>query len=209
VTNPRNEDNTKILIGRLNSNNDIGAINRSSTAFSNYGDTAITADTTVTTYEAFDINFLLIEPILSFNLTLPGLAPITSSKIKPGTVTTALDFNASAKTDYSIVPCVYGYGCASGYKQDDTTPIFTFTNTGNLVEGWNISLSQPLPSYITLFGDTDNDRAGATQITTSGWLISNNIPISGSIQVWLWADFIDALPGRVDIAINHTSTNAS
>lgn len=209
VTNPRNEDNTKILIGRLNSNFYIGSINRSSIAFSNYGDTAITAAATVTTYEAFDITFLLIEPVQSFNLLLPGLTPIESSRIKPGTMTTALDFNASAKTDLNVVPCVYGYGCALGYKQDDATPIFTFTNTGNLAEGWNISLSQSLPSYITLYGNTNTDRADATQITTNGWLVSDNIPIGNSVQVWLWADFIDALPGRVDIAINHTSTKAT
>ena len=209
VTNPRNEDYTKILIGRLNSNNDIGAINRSSTLFSNYGDSIITADTTVTTYEAFDITFMLIEPILSFNITLPGLAPFESSRIKSGTLTTPIEFNATAKTDYNIVPCVYGYGCNSGYRQDDTTPIFNFTNTGNVAERWNISLSQALPSYIHLYGNTVNSRVGATEITTSGWIAANNIPIRGYAQVWLWADFVDALPGGVDIAINHTSTSAT
>jgi hypothetical protein len=209
ISNPRNEDNTKILIGRLNSNFDIGSINRSSTSFSNYGDSVITADTTVTTYEAFDITFLLVEPILSFNMKLPGLAPIGSSRTKLGSLTTPIEFNATAKTDYDIVPCVYGYGCNPGYLQDATTPIFNFTNTGNVAEKWNVSLSQALPSYIHLYGNTVNTRTGATEITTNGWIAANNIPVDGHSQVWLWADFVDALPGRVDIAINHTSMSAT
>jgi len=149
---------------------------------------------------------VLVPPIdLSFNLTLPGIDPIESSEIEPGTASTPLEFNATAKTDYDVVPCVYGYGCNPGYKQDDTTPIFGFTNTGNTAEKWNISLSQALPSYAHLYGNTVNSRVGATEITTSGWVAAGNIPVGDSVQLWLWADFIDALPGRLDIAINHTS----
>ena len=209
MTNPRDEDNTKILIGRLNSNNDIGSINRSSTAFSNYGDSAITADTTVTTYESFDITFLLIEPILTFNITLPGLVPIESSKTQPGTLTTSIEFNASNPTDSNVQPCVVGYGCLSGYKQDASTPIFTFTNTGNTAEQWNISLSESLSSYgITLYGNTSSNPT-LQEITMNGWNVSNNIPIGSSVQAWIWADFVDSPPGTVgNIYINHTTLQA-
>jgi len=146
---------------------------------------------------------------LSFNITLPGIDPIESSETIPGIATTPLEFNATAKTDYDVVPCVYGYGCSPGYIQDDSTPIFIFTNTGNTTEKWNISLSQALPSYIHLYGDTDNSRVGATEITTSGWMAANNILVGGYVEVWLWADFIDALPGSLNVAINHTSMSAT
>jgi hypothetical protein len=203
VTNPRNEDDTKILIGRLNSNNDIGAINRSSTAFSNYGDAAITADTTVTTYEAFDISFLFIEPILSFNITLPGLAPIQASGV--GSLTIPIEFNASSPTDLKVQPCVVGYGCDPGFKQDASMPIFTFTNTGNVVEQWNISLSESLSPYgITLYGNTSSDPT-LHEITPNGWIASSNIPVGSSVQVWLWADFVDSPAGSVGISITHSS----
>jgi hypothetical protein len=202
--NPRDEDNTKILFGRLNSNFDIGSINRSSATFSNYGDSAITADTTVTAYESFEIAFLLVEPILSFNITLPGLSPIQSSGTKPGTLTTPINFSATHKTEYNVVPCVYN----SNDCQDATTPIFNFTNTGNIAEKWSISLSQALPSYIHLYGNTSSNPS-LQEITTIEWTAANNIPVNGYAEVWLWADFIDVPPGRVDIAINHTSTTAT
>jgi len=146
---------------------------------------------------------------LSFNLKLPGIDPIESSGTKPGTATTPLEFNATSKTDYNVVPCVYGYGCSSGYIQDAMIPIFNFTNTGTTAEKWNISLSQALPPYIHLYGDTDNSRAGATEITTSGWIAVENVPVGEYREVWLWVDFVDALPGAVDIAINHTSMSTT
>ncbi len=154
-------------------------------------------------------NVLVPAVDLSFNITLPGLDPIESSETRPGTMTTPLEFNATAKTDYDVVPCVYGYGCDAGYIQDATTPIFIFTNTGNTAEKWNISLSQTLPSYIHLYGDTDNSRTGAVEITVNGWVAADNIPVGEYREVWLWADFVDALPGQVDIAINHTSISAA
>ena len=152
-------------------------------------------------------SYIRIKSSPSFAIKLPGQSWILSSKTKPGTLTTPIEFNATSKTDYNVVPCVYGYDCNPGYVQDSVTPIFNFTNTGNKAEKWNISLSQSLPSYIHLYGNTSSNPT-LQEITTSGWIAANNIPVGGYAQAWLWANFVDALPGGLDIAINHTSMRA-
>ena len=145
----------------------------------------------------------------SFNITLPGLSPIEASGTQPGTLTTPIEFNASNPTESNVQPCVVGYGCLSGYKQDASTSIFTFTNTGNTAEQWNISLSESLSSYgITLYGNTSSNPT-LQEITMNGWNVSNNISIGSSVQAWIWADFVDSPPGTVgNIYINHTSLQA-
>ena len=145
---------------------------------------------------------------LPFEIKLPGIDPIVSSGIAPGTLSTPIEFNASDSTDYDVQPCVYGYGCAPGFTQDTNTPIFNFTNTGSIAEKWNISLSESLPSYITLYGNTSLDST-LQEINTNGWIANNNVPPQGFVKVWLWANFINAQAGTVsNIFINHTSIQA-
>jgi hypothetical protein len=143
---------------------------------------------------------------LSFNITLPGLSPNKSSDIQPGTLTTPINFSATAKTENNVIPCVYN----SNYCQDGANSIFTFKNTGNAGEKWNMSLSQALPSYIHLYGNTINSRVGETEITPNGWIVANNILPGNYVQAWLWADYLDVPSGpRIEIAINHTSMTAT
>jgi len=149
----------------------------------------------------------LLTPFkLSFNITLPGLPPNESSETQPGTLTTPINFTATAKTETDVIPCVYN----SNDCQDATTPIFNFTNTGDVAEKWNISLSRDLSPEIRIYGNTVNSRtggSGATEITPSGWIV--DVPYGGYREVWLWADYLNAPPGRIDIAINHTSMVAT
>jgi hypothetical protein len=152
----------------------------------------------------------LLTPFkISFNITLPGLSPNESSETQPGTLTTPIEFNASNPTESNVQPCVVGYSCASGYKQDASTPIFNFKNTGDVAEQWNISLTESLSSYgITLYGNTSSNPT-LQEINTSGWIVSNNIPVGSSVQVWLYVDFVDSPAGTVgNIYINHTSLKA-
>jgi glutamine cyclotransferase len=153
--------------------------------------------------------YIRIGSRLSFDIQLPGEPWIPSSKTKPGTLTTPIEFNASGSTDLKVQPCVVGYSCASGYKQDTSTPIFTFKNTGNIAERWNISLSQSLSSYgITVYGNTSSNPT-LQEINTSGWIASNNIPVGSSVKAWLWADFVNSPAGTIpNIYINHTSLQA-
>jgi len=146
---------------------------------------------------------------LPFQIKLPGQSWISSSVTKPGTITTPIEFNATASTDYKVQPCIVGYGCVIGYKQNSSTAIFIFNNTGTIAEQWNISLSQSLSSYgITLYGNTSINQS-LQQITTNGWIASNNIPVGDTVQAWLWADFVDSPAGTVpNIYINHTSLQA-
>lgn len=147
----------------------------------------------------------------SFNITLPGENAIESSGTEPGTATSAIEFNASDITDINVEPCVVDWSCAIGHKQNasNNIPIFTFTNTGNTVEQWNISINQSLPPSIVLYGDTDNNPTDATVIGTNGWIVDNNIPQDGIVNVWLWANFTDASPGTIPIRILHRSMSAS
>lgn len=148
---------------------------------------------------------------LSFTLDLPGETTVSSSGTPPGTETTRIEFYPPTQTEIDIEPCVYDWSCTAGHLQvaSSNIPIFTFTNTGPNPEQWIISLSTDLPGYIELYGDTDNDRTGATLITTSDWVVDNNIPSSGSVDVYLWADFdYAAPPGTVIVSIYHRSTSA-
>jgi len=140
---------------------------------------------------------------LSFAIQLPGQFWVSSSKTEPGSATTAVEFNATSKTQSNVIPCVHDTNCV--FKQDDTTPIFKFQNTGNGPEKWNISINETLPSYMTLIGDTDNNPAGATTITKDGWIVNSNIPKDGIVDVWLWATYTDASPETRPIRILHRS----
>jgi hypothetical protein len=146
---------------------------------------------------------------LSFDIQLPGEPWISSSKTKPGTLTTPIEFNASGSTDLKVQPCVIGYDCTPEHKQNSSAAIFIFKNTGNIAEQWNISLSESLSSYgITLYGNTSSNPT-LQEIKTNGWIANNNIPVGGTVQAWLWADFVDSPAGTVgNIFINHTSLQA-
>jgi hypothetical protein len=148
----------------------------------------------------------------SFTIDLPGEVTVSSSGTSPGNPTTKIEFYPPTKTETGIEPCVYDWSCAVGHIQDASSniPIFTFTNTGSSAEQWIISLNTDLPGDIELYGDTDNDRTGATLITTSDWIVDSNIPSSESVDVYLWADFTDAAPpGTVIVSILHRSASAT
>ncbi len=154
-------------------------------------------------------SYIRIGGLLPFAIQLPGQDWILSSKTEPGTLTTPVEFNATNPTDSNVQPCVVGYGCAPGSKQDATTPIFTFNNTGNTAEQWNISLSKSLSSYgITLYGNTSLDP-NLYEITTSGWIAANSVLPGNTVQAWLWANFVNSPAGTVpDVFINHSSLKA-
>ncbi|MCW1300067.1 MAG: hypothetical protein QXP04_04780 [Candidatus Nanoarchaeia archaeon] len=67
-TNPTDSDTINIIGARLNSNFDIGSFSFDGTNYVNYGDSIITADTTVSTFEAYSISFH--PPVGYLNVTL-------------------------------------------------------------------------------------------------------------------------------------------
>jgi len=150
--------------------------------------------------------YIRVSSGLSFAIQLPGQSWIQSSKTETGSATTAIEFNATSKTQSNVIPCVHDTNCA--FQQDDTTPMFKFQNTGNGPEKWNISINETLPSYMTLIGDTDNNPIGATTITKDGWIVNSNIPKNGIVDVWLWATYTDAPPETRSIRILHRSMSA-
>ncbi|MEM3432144.1 MAG: right-handed parallel beta-helix repeat-containing protein, partial [Candidatus Bilamarchaeaceae archaeon] len=76
-------DTVRVLGARLNSNFDIGSfsVNSSAPTFRNYGDGAITLDTTVTTYEAYSIAFKIDRTSPSITFVSP--TPANNSNIYP------------------------------------------------------------------------------------------------------------------------------
>lgn len=80
-TNPTDADSVNILGGRLNSNNDIGSFNWTGAAFFNYGDSAMTADTTTTTYEAFEIEFVTLDRVRPPSITFVSPTPVNNSNL--------------------------------------------------------------------------------------------------------------------------------
>ncbi|MCX8200145.1 MAG: S8 family serine peptidase, partial [Candidatus Micrarchaeota archaeon] len=82
-TNTRAADTARVLSARLNSNFDIGSftVNSTTPTFRNYGDAAITADTTVTTYEAYAISFKIDRTPPSITFVSP--TPANNSNIFP------------------------------------------------------------------------------------------------------------------------------
>jgi len=150
--------------------------------------------------------YIRVSGGLSFAILLPEQSWVSSSKTEPESATTAVEFNATSKTQSNVVPCVHDTNCV--FKQDDDTPIFKFQNTGNGPEKWNISINETLPSYMTLIGDTDNNPADATTITKDGWIVNSNIPKDGIVDVWLWATYTDAPSETRPIRILHRSMPA-
>ncbi len=63
--NPTDSNTVNVLGGRLNANFDIGSFSWDGGSFANYGDSVITADTTVATFEAFTISFDTVPPVWS------------------------------------------------------------------------------------------------------------------------------------------------
>jgi hypothetical protein len=137
--------------------------------------------------------------IVGFTITLPGQIAITAAE--GGSATSNMEFNLTGgNTASNVNPCVTGGGTC----QSSGTPIFVFTNTGTALLNWYTYLDTNMPTSMTLKGKTDNNPAGATTITTSGWLVASSIAASSSQNAWLWTDFSGA---KVSDATSRTLKN--
>ncbi len=99
--NPNPGGSIRTLSARLNSNFDIGSFSFDGSAYSNYGDSAITADTTVSTFEAFSIAFNITDsaaPSVDFTPPTPGNGSV---------IATDYAFINSTATDNLGVDTVY------------------------------------------------------------------------------------------------------
>jgi len=131
-----------------------------------------------------DAYIYIPELVVGFTITLPSQDPVYAAE--GGNATANIEFNLTGgNTATDVAPCL----ASTTTCQTDAIPIFQFTNTGSATLNWYIYLDSSLPASITLKGDTDSNPAGATTITTSGWLVASSIPASESRSAWLWADF--------------------
>ncbi len=143
--------------------------------------------------------YLTTAQVVGFTITLPGQNPVDAAE--EGNATADIEFNLTGgNTASNVAPCI----AATSTCQTSGTPIFVFTNTGTATLSWYVYLDTNMPASMTLKGKTNNDPAGATTITTTGWLVASSIAPSNSQNAWLWTDFTGA---KVSDATSRTLKN--
>jgi hypothetical protein len=126
-----------------------------------------------------------IDTLVSYTLTLPGVAPVNGGS---ATATTDIEFNVTTGTQTNVNAKVVG----GGTTQSDGVPIFQLDNTGTVNLTLNVSLNTTLPSCITLAGsntyagaDTGNSINSSTNYT----IASSYAPGDAPIDWYMKADF--------------------
>lgn len=135
---------------------------------------------------------------LGFSLTVPSANFSNATGTYPGAATSDLNFSfnrsmQSANGDQQYVnPCVVG---AVSACQTVTTPIYVFTNTGNVNIAWDINISTALPPYVKMFANkTNGNNATAVQmLSAAGWTVNSSVPPGGTQNLWIWVNFTQAL----------------
>jgi len=102
---------------------------------------------------------------------------------------TTIDFNPATKNSTEVEPD----------SQDDagTVPIAVVTNDGNVNLNFTINLTATKPSWVDVKYSDANTYAGATSFDDSplGDANWNDIIPTGTIDIYLWADFTNAAGG--------------
>jgi hypothetical protein len=103
-----------------------------------------------------------------------------------------IDFNPATKDTKEVEPD----------SQDDanSTAIAVITNDGNVNLNFSINLTAAKPSWVTVHGSDTNTFASSTafdtdELTDSGW---NDTAPAGTTDVYLWANFTDAVGGTTE-----------
>ncbi len=162
----------------------------------------------------------LLPTSLAFTLSVPGN---NSTSYSSGSTTTTLQFNATVTTGNKINASNLG-----GDTQTSTSPIFNYTNTGNVYLNMTINFTAALPSGVTVkagwadgawetscTGTANNGfnftngttRCANVTLATNATVANMSVNGVGSYRnVWLWADYSSVAIGT-DTTVNlvHTS----
>ncbi|HIH20945.1 TPA: hypothetical protein HA244_06795 [Candidatus Micrarchaeota archaeon] len=163
--------------------------------------------------------FFNVASSTAFRVTLPGQALVTSNATQnPSSPPTAdIEFNTTSITANNIFPAVAG-GTAQSGAGATGTPIFQYTNVGNVNISLTLIFNQSLPTGVTV-------RANSSWNQTSTWngtaytgdvavndtglaVVGHNLTFSGPsyLNVYLYANFSSVQGSRNVRLLNHTST---
>jgi len=155
--NPTVADTVNILGARLQSTFDIGSFRWDGSSFTNYGDTVITADTTVTTFEAFSIAFQL-------NTTVPDTTPPTYSLNSTNSTMAGTPVLHSLKwtDDSALAGYIFSFDNGTGTFVNDSFVIFSgTTNWSNVTKTINSSGGVTI-RWCVYANDTSNNWNGTS-----------------------------------------------
>ena len=165
----------------------------------------------------------ILPTTTTFTLAIPGTNATTfSTTDSPGTTTaTTIIFNSTSTTIGGVNASAVG----GGGTQGPTTPIFNFTNTGNIKINITANFSTALPSGIVVkagwgtnayqascVAASKGPPGGGTGLLTQCVNITDsetpatlaNLSTSGVAahrDVWVWADYSSATAG-IDNSVN-------
>lgn len=101
-------------------------------------------------------------------------------------------FNGSAAEESDFQP----------QNQSSTVALLIITNTGDTTLNISLYINGSLPAGFYLKADTDNDVAGALEITSSSKEISSGLAASGEEEIWLWGNYSYQTPQTVNSQLN-------
>lgn len=154
---------------------------------------------------------------ISFTLTLPGVASNTSQATAPGAQTDDIYFNATTG-DSKDVNAARGLGASGTDVQDADSgrPILQFKNTGtvNISIGiaWNTTPAAEYEVYANIsFPANSSGTAAANKSTISTTILRfvDDLPPNNYTEVYLWANFTNAVGGtssRYELLYNSSTT---
>lgn len=166
------------------------------------------------------IAYFNVPTSLTFTVTLPGGPANTNS-----TYSSDIEFNASSNNAKNVTPCVAGGGSC----QTSTTPIFLYTNTGNVNLNFTVQLSSNVTNTSVIMGSSnsssfyaksDGSGCNAAGTNASNWSCVNVTSEGASYcfngtyvinpntagQCWVWANFFNLYGGnRFRRTLTHTS----
>lgn len=141
---------------------------------------------------------------LEVTLTLPGVAGVTSADGE-GTTTEDIEFNATHFNEYNVEPCVVPGGSCQAYSSG--TPIFNFSNTGDVEVNISIKINETMPATMTLWGNNESSPTGSYIATlgTGWWEVNASVPANGWTPAYLFANFTGVKYGDATVKRNITS----
>ncbi len=143
---------------------------------------------------------IMVSPAIAYDADTPYTVTMnliipsdTSFTVALAGAETTIDFNPATKDTTEVEP-------DSQVASGNTTPIAVITNSGNLNQSFSINLTAAKPSWVVLKGSSNGTYADSVSYDTAllelaAW--NTTVP-AGTKDIYLWADFTDALSGTTE-----------
>lgn len=100
---------------------------------------------------------------------------------------TTIDFNPSTLSSKEVEP--------DSQSATGSTPILTITNTGNTNLDFKHGLTTAKPSWVAISWNTANSVNWGQTLTDTFTTVDTSVASSGTVDVYLWANFTSADAG--------------